>query len=221
VKGGIHPRKKTSVVVPPIGYTNAAYIFYHANVNCLTPGSTFYMARFCTADVFGGPHSAAVHLAWDAVGVPRAPTPVIRLRSGVPVHQQAATYWEVLRYTMGPVYAGEQVVCATNGNNGDADLYVRWGAPAEIEPRSSRNACIAYALGSMEECTTTAAVSASQQLHVAVHAYRSFSNLSIRCRIIPANRPTIAPNLPPSKAPVVSQPTAADDISNDDPPSWI
>ena len=69
VEGGTHPRGKTSVVVPGIGFDAAAQIFYDANVNCLTSRDGFEDARNCTAQVAGS-NADAVHLAWDAVGVP-------------------------------------------------------------------------------------------------------------------------------------------------------
>jgi hypothetical protein len=73
VTGGTHPREKSEVVVDGIGFDAAAYIFYHANTNCLTPSSTFQSARYCTAEVHGGIYKENVHAAWDAVGVPRPP----------------------------------------------------------------------------------------------------------------------------------------------------
>ena len=54
VDGGQHPRGKTSVNVTGIGHDAAAQIFYDANVNCLTASSTFSVAKYCTADQFGG-----------------------------------------------------------------------------------------------------------------------------------------------------------------------
>jgi hypothetical protein len=73
VKGGTHPRGKTTVNVPAIvgGYDALGSIFYQANTNCLTQSSNFAVARFCTADMFGGSNRENVHLAWDAVGVLR------------------------------------------------------------------------------------------------------------------------------------------------------
>ena len=71
--GGTHPRGKSSVNVPAIGNAAAAAIFYAANTSCLTSGSNFAAARYCTADVHGGSNAAAVHAAWDAVGVPNDP----------------------------------------------------------------------------------------------------------------------------------------------------
>jgi hypothetical protein len=75
VEGGSHPARKSLVLVQGIGFDAAAEIFYQANVNCLTPSSTFYTARYCTANVHGGEYESNVHAAWDAVGVPREQAP--------------------------------------------------------------------------------------------------------------------------------------------------
>jgi hypothetical protein len=72
VMGGEHPHSKSpDVTVTGIGFEEAAKIFYHANADCLTQSATFESARYCTADALDGKHSANVHAAWDAVGVPR------------------------------------------------------------------------------------------------------------------------------------------------------
>jgi Zn-dependent metalloprotease len=72
--------RESLVVVKGIRYQAAAEIIYQAaNVNCLTPSSTFYTARYCTADVNGGECESNVHAAWDGVGVPREqarPSPI-------------------------------------------------------------------------------------------------------------------------------------------------
>lgn len=74
VTGGTHPRGTTSNNVPGIGYDKAADIFYYANTQCLGPSSNFEAARNCTAAgaaaLYGATEEAAVHEAWDAVGVP-------------------------------------------------------------------------------------------------------------------------------------------------------
>lgn len=189
VHGGRHPREATDIEVPAIGSVNAAYIFYHANVNCLTPDSTFFMARICTAEVFGGAFKDAVHLAWDAVGVPRLPPSVTWLFPGVPLGGQSASNWEVIRYMLGPIVAGEKVRCATAADNGDADLYVRFGLPAEISTTGYNNECHGFRYGSREECTTGAAL-APTMVHVAVHAWWSFANLRIWCEVIEPLNPT-------------------------------
>ncbi len=77
VDGGTHPRGTTSNSVPSIGFAKAADIFYYANTSCLTSNSNFEAARNCTAAgataLYGATELAAVHEAWDAVGVPGGP----------------------------------------------------------------------------------------------------------------------------------------------------
>jgi hypothetical protein len=186
VDGGTHPRGTTTVVVPSIGFEAAADIFYAANVNCLTPNSNFAAARYCTADVFGGTHAAAVHAAWDAVRVPDnpppPPNPPMVLTDGVPLSGQDGITGNIQQYTL-DVAAGDLVTCTTSCNNGDADLYLRFGAEAEVNPTSTNNECGSYSSNSNESCTTGAAPSADT-LYGAVHAYAAYTNLTITCTTI-------------------------------------
>ena len=77
VDGGTHPQGTTTNNVPSLGFTVAGKIFYEANTNCLTASSNFEAARNCTAAkalaFYGATEEAAVHEAWDAVGVPGGP----------------------------------------------------------------------------------------------------------------------------------------------------
>jgi len=186
VDGGTHPRGKTSVSVTGIGFAAAAEIFYNANVGCLTPSSNFATARYCTADIFGGSNSAAVHAAWDAVGVPNdppePPAPPVELFDGVAESGQSGTTGDVQQYFLLGVNAGDSVTCTTSCNNGDADLYLRFGAEAEPNPTSAVNECGSYSSNSNESCTTSAASSATT-LYAAVHAYATYSALAITCTI--------------------------------------
>jgi len=189
VTGGTHPRGKTTVNVPAIGFAAAADIFYNANIGCLTPNSNFAAARYCTADVFGGSDAAAVHAAWDAVGVPNSPpapsNPPIALTDGEPLSGQSGTTGNIQQYTL-DVAAGESVTCTTSCNNGDADLYLRFGAEAEANPTSTVNECGSYSSNSNESCTTGAASSADT-LYGAVHAYSTYTDLTITCTINSTN----------------------------------
>ena len=182
VTGGTHPRR-TSVNVTGIGFDAAADIFYAANVGCLTPSSNFAAARYCTADVHGGAHSAAVHAAWDAVGVPNdppaPPNPPIALTDGEALNNQDADTGNIQQYTL-DVASGSTVTCTTSCNNGDADLYLRFGADAEANPNSTLNECGSYSSNSNESCTTGAASSATT-LFAGVHAYAGYTSLSITC----------------------------------------
>lgn len=182
-QGGTHPRGKSSVVVTGIGMANAAAIFYSANADCMTSGADFAEARYCTADVFGGGSSSNVHDAWDAVGVPNdpppPPNPPIALTDGQPLGGQSGSTGNVQQYTL-DVGAGVNVTCSTSCNNGDADLYLRFGAEAETNPNSTVNECGSYSSTSNESCTTGGTTSATT-LYAAVHAYAAFTNLTITC----------------------------------------
>lgn len=173
------------VTVPTIGFDAAADIFYAANVNCLTPSSNFAAARYCTADVHGGANAAAVHLAWDAVGVPTDFEPPIQndpiaLTDDVPLQGQDAATGNVQSYTLANVGAGEGVTCSTTGNNGDADLYLRFGQEGEANPSSSNNECGSYSSNSNEQCSTGAAPGATT-LYATVHAYNGYTGLTVQC----------------------------------------
>ena len=185
VDGGTHPHNKTSINVPGIGHDAAADIFYAANVSCMTSGSTFAAARYCTADVHGGSYAVAVHAAWEAVGVTNDPPPPpndpIALGDGVTLVGQDADTGNLQQYTLA-VAAGESVTCTTSCNNGDADLYLRFGAAAEDNPNSTVNECGSYSSNSNESCTT-GATTAADTLFGAVHAYAAFTDLSITCTI--------------------------------------
>ena len=185
VTGGTHPRGKTTVTVPGIGFAAAADIFYMANVACMTANSNFAAARYCTGDVFGGPHADAVHAAWDAVGVPNLPPPQpnepITLTTNVPLGGQHADTGNIQQYTL-DVVAGDSVTCTTACNNGDADLYLRFGAAAEINPNSTTNECSSFSSNSNESCTTSAA-SSPNTLYAGIHAYTTYTDLTITCTI--------------------------------------
>ncbi len=173
------------VSVPSIGFDAAADAFYAANTSCLTSGSNFAAARYCTADVHGGSNAAAIHLAWDAVGVPNdppaPPAPPIALTDGVALGGQDGAAGVTQAYTLG-VASGDSVTCSTSCNNGDADLYLRFDGTPETNPNSTVNACGSYSSTSNESCTTGSASSAGT-LNAAVQAYSAYTNLSITCTI--------------------------------------
>ena len=190
VEGGSHPASSGSCANNPgpngIGFAAAAEIFYNANVGCLTSGSNFAAARYCTADVFGGAHAAAVHAAWDAVEVPNDPPPPppepIEIFDGQAVNGVSLDTGVTQDYFLNGIVSGDTVTCSTSCNNGDADLYLRFGQAAETNPNSNNNACGSYTANSNESCTTGAA-SGNTSLWAAVQAYSGFSNLSLTCTV--------------------------------------
>jgi bacillolysin len=187
VTGGTHPRGKSSVVVPAINsdfgtsLLEAARIFYNSNTACLTPGSNFAAARYCTADVMGGAYAANIHAAWDAVGVPNIPpAPPITLTNGTPLTDQYGDTGEVRQYILNDVTAGSTVTCSLAASTGDADLYVRFGWAAIPDHTSALNDCASYGSDSNEQCTTSSAAS-STSAFLAVYAYNGYSGMTILC----------------------------------------
>ena len=110
-----------------------------------------------------------------------APPAPIPLSNGVTLGGQDADTGNLQQYTLA-VLAGESVTCTTSCNNGDADLYLRFGADAEDNPNSTVNECGSYSSNSNESCTT-GATTAAATLFGAVHAYTAFTDLSITCTI--------------------------------------
>lgn len=192
VDGGTHPRGKTSVAVSSIGFDAAADIFYAANAFCLTPSSDFAAARDCTAyfagELYTSQEESAVHAAWDAVGVPNDPPSMpaepIELTEGVSLVGQEGDTDDIQQYFLSGVSPGETVTCSTSCNNGDADLYLRFGTEAEANPNSANNECGSYSSNSNESCTTGAAPSNETTLFAGVHAWGGpYSDLVINCSI--------------------------------------
>ena len=138
-RGGDHPRGKTQVTVPAIGVGMSAAIFYRANTTYLTPQSTFADAREATAqaagDLYGPSEVEAVHLAWDAVGVPGRsdePTPPGRpcadhdeLHRGFIAVPRQSRYEPEGRYVYSET--GELAGCLRGPGNADFELsLLRW-----------------------------------------------------------------------------------------------
>ncbi|QDO82645.1 peptidase M4 family protein [Shewanella psychropiezotolerans] len=196
VEGGHHPRSGEpgipAILVTGIGFAAAADIFYAANTACLTPSSDFATARYCTAQsATSAAHEQAVHEAWDAVGVPTyeppQPNPTISLTDNELMSGQDASTGNIQNYLLPNVSDDQTVICTTSGENGDADLYLRFNNEAETNPSSSVNECGSYSSNSDESCTTGAALSddgtGKSTLNAVVHAYAAYSNLSITCSI--------------------------------------
>ncbi|KAL3798885.1 hypothetical protein ACHAW5_004125 [Stephanodiscus triporus] len=187
VAGGGHPRGLTPINVNPLGggtpYSQTAYdaiakAFYFANTECLTPSSTFETIRFCTVEVHKPDlpgDSANIANAWAAVGVVK---PSVEMYT-VPITNMALTGGQIRHYYM-DVTTGQTVSCSTNGPNGDADLFMRFGDQAIPDSAFVGNACSSVSGTSMESCSTAAA-SAPTRVYAAVHAWSTFSGLTFQC----------------------------------------
>jgi vibriolysin len=208
VEGGTHPRAGQpgdpddatsdpipTITVGTIALQTAADIFYAANVGCLTTGSDFGEAAYCTGDVIASLITDATQLAsvqtvvtdaWAAVGVtatlPPEPNPPLPISNGVSETGQDGPTGNIQSYVL-TVAEGDSVKCETAGSNGDADLYVRFGAEAETNPNSTANECASYSSNSNESCTTGATPANTTELYATVHAYAGYTNLTVTCTI--------------------------------------
>jgi hypothetical protein len=117
------------------------------------------------------------------------------------------------------VTTGQSVSCLTNGPNGNADLYLRFGSASLPDLALPGNVCSSTSETSMESCST-AAVTVPTRVYATVHAYSKFSGLAFQCTRTSISNPTTTaqpttsipsanPTKPkPSYAPI-GQPTSA------------
>lgn len=184
VQGGAHPRGRTNLTVLALdpedfkaSLRTAALIFANANLFCLTPSSSFYAARQCTL-MFAGEHAGTVSAAWDAVGV--VAKSFTQLQNHVAETNQVGANRSVIEYSLQGAQAGEVVTCTTTADNGDADLYVRVGEPADPTDPATFNDCASGSGGSNEQCATSR-IQNTSTVYAAIEAYEAYSNLTIEC----------------------------------------
>ncbi|ANB17022.1 Subtilisin [Dokdonella koreensis DS-123] len=96
------------------------------------------------------------------------------LQNGVPVSGLGATQGNAVRYTITVPSGVSSLVVTTSGGSGDGDLYVRLGSA----PTTSTYTCRSWASGNTETCTIPAP--AAGTYHIMVHAYTTFSGLTLR-----------------------------------------
>ncbi|HVS03467.1 MAG TPA: M4 family metallopeptidase [Thermoanaerobaculia bacterium] len=192
VSGGTHPRGKTSVSVPALGMAKAERIFYRALTLYMTSSTTFEGARTATAqaatDLYGSTETAAVHKAWDAVGVPgTSGGGSAELQNGVPVSNLSGASGSEQRWTMAVPSGASNLVFQISGGSGDADLYVKYGTA----PTTSSWDCRPYRNGNSESCSW--ASPSAGTWHVMLRGYTSYSGVTLQ-----GSYATAAPNNPPT-----------------------
>ena len=162
--GGVHPRGKTTVVVPSIGLETSIRILYEAQTNYMTSTTTYAGARTAmeqAAAALGYDQATedAVGCAWAAVRVGNAPascggnsTPPptdSTLQNGVPVSGLSGATGEKAYWSLA-VPAGQSILSfKISGGTGDADLYVQTGT----KPTLTSYSCRPYVNGNNETCT--------------------------------------------------------------------
>ncbi|PTL84583.1 M4 family metallopeptidase [Vitiosangium sp. GDMCC 1.1324] len=178
-KGGTHPRSKSTVSVTGIGVQKAGAIFYKANVDLMTPSTTFAQAKTYTESAAttlygaGSAELAAVTAAWQAVGV-GVPIVATALTNGVAKTGLSGSTGSAAYYYL-DVPASKASTFAISGGTGDADLYVKAGAV----PTSSSYDCRPYVSGNTESCSI-AAKTAATRIYVMLNAYSTYSGVSLK-----------------------------------------
>jgi len=144
-EGGQHPRDKTATEVTGIGIETAAAIWYDTLVHRLHPRSTFSTARaesIATAEADWPDAVDSVTAAWDAVGV--VPVTVTVLSEvAVPRQKEGGEF-----HTSIGSSGNDAIRFDLDVPDGDADLYVRFGAAPTVDDYDCRPSLS----GGVEEC---------------------------------------------------------------------
>jgi vibriolysin len=185
VKGGTHPRGKTTNMVPALGVDKAIRIFYKAQTDILTSSSNYAAMRTAMENAATALYDAAtkdaVSCAYAAIKVGTAPAscggtpppPDGVLTNGVPVANLSDStggwkYWTL------DVPSGQSTVTFTiSGGSGDADLYVNFGS----QPSSTVYQCRPYLGGNAETCTFTPPQAG--KYYVGLNAYAAYSGVTL------------------------------------------
>jgi vibriolysin len=178
VTGGTHPRGKTTTNVPALASNAiasiemAAKIFYRANTQCMTPGSTFQEASGCTnaaaQALYGSSAASSIAAAWAAVGVPAPLTWTVR---DTQTNLSASNNGKKSFTLVAPAGA-TALKFVTAGANGDADLYVRKGAA----PTTATYDCRSAGAASNDSCTFNNVTSGTY--YVMINAYSAYNGLT-------------------------------------------
>ncbi len=179
-QGGTHPRGKTSVNVTGLGMTKAQAIFYRALTQYMTSTTNFEGARNATAqaatDLYGTTETAAVHSAWDAVGVPGGGSSGggdTEIFNGDTASNLGASTGGELHFFMNVPSGATNLALATSGGSGDADLYVKFGS----KPTTSSYDYRPYLNGNAE--SVNVASPSAGTWYVMIRAYSTFSGLTL------------------------------------------
>ncbi len=179
VAGGTHPRGKTTINVPALSSNGmtainmGAKIFYRANTQCLTAGSTFQDAAGCTRDAaqaeYGSAAATSISEAWKAVGVPNPLIWTVRdTQSNLSASKSGKKNFTLV------VPAGATALkFVTAASNGDADLYVRKGSA----PTTTTYDCRSAGATSNESCSI-ANPTAGATYYVMINAYAAYNGLT-------------------------------------------
>jgi vibriolysin len=186
VKGGSHPRQKTTTVVPAIGIDKTIRLFYNSNVNILTSNATYASIRAAmessaTALGYDQATKDAVGCAYAAIKVGTAPAscggtpppPDGVLTNGVPVTGISDSTGGWKYWTLDVPSSQSTLTFTISGGSGDADLYVNFGS----QPSSTVYQCRPYVSGNSETCTFTPP--SAGKYYVGLNAYAAYSSVTL------------------------------------------
>jgi Zn-dependent metalloprotease len=160
---------------PAVSMDEAATLWYRALTLYMTPSTTFAGASTATTsaatDLFGASSAevAAVRDAWTGVGVVSFETFDTRGNLSGSTGQE-------LGFQFVAPSGASAVQFTISGGSGDADLYVRHGSA----PTQQVYDCRPYLNGNNETCTFVPAQSGTY--HVMIHAYSSFSGVTLTAK---------------------------------------
>lgn len=179
-QGGKHPRAKTSNTVPALGIEKARAIFYRAQANYATSTTKFEGYRTATAkaadDLYGATAAAAVHEAWNAVGVPggtTSPGGGTVLTNNVAATNLSGAAAAQRSFTFVVPAGASKVTFKLSGGTGDADMYIRYGQAPSLTAYDYRP----YLNGNNETVTVNAPRSGTW--YIMLNGYRAYSGVSL------------------------------------------
>ncbi len=126
-----------------------------------------YSVRLTVTDNGGASNSTT-----RSVAVTGGSTPA--LSNGVPINGLAGTVGAQLRYTMSVPAGASNLTFITSGGTGDVDLYVKFGSA----PTTAVYDCRSFATTNNETCTFPTPQTGIY--HILLHAFASFSGVSLR-----------------------------------------
>jgi hypothetical protein len=212
------------------GQTTSGVYFTTSLVSNLgSPGDDYQVNNFnggnlvielCTIDQ-SGTAGTTLSIGLDAgcagaaSGSINNPQTMQTLQNGVAVSGLSAPQDEVIEFEISVPPGASSVTCTTSGGTGDADLLINFLSTPMILFEDEINTCFSWTNGNTESCSTTDIK--ADTLYIALHAYSSFSGVTLKCTVVggtpvpPTPPPTPAPVIPsaPTNAPTVSPPMSS------------
>ena len=179
-QGGTHPKGKTTLAVAGIGIEKASRIFYKANVDLMTPSTTFEQAKVATEQAaqqlgYDAATIASVSNAWKAVGVgvpvpPPVNTPV---EKNTPVTDISGARGAKKYFSFQVPEGAYDLSVSIAGGTGDADMYVRFNNA----PTTTQYDCRPYKSGNNESCAFAAP--AQGTWYVMLNGFSAYSGVTL------------------------------------------